>query len=130
MAGVYLDTSPLGRLLLDERDAPAIQRTLSDFAARYSSRLMRVELLRLGNREGLEDRTGEVLEGISLAPLDEAMFVATEALPPATLGTLDAIHLATALRLAQRGLVDAMMTYDRRLGAAARDHGLEVLAPV
>jgi predicted nucleic acid-binding protein len=44
-------------------------------------------------------------------------------------GTLDAIHLATSLRLAWAGEIDALMTYDRRLEQAAREHGLAVLSP-
>ena len=44
--------------------------------------------------------------------------------------TLDAIHLVTALRLADAGLVDAVMTYDARVAAGAEHHGLLVLAAV
>jgi predicted nucleic acid-binding protein len=47
---------------------------------------------------------------------------------PATLRTLDAIHLATALT-AEPG-IDAFVTYDDRLAAAARDLGLPVVSPV
>jgi len=43
--------------------------------------------------------------------------------------TLDAIHLATALHAAQVSGLDALMTYDARLAAGAREHGLTALAP-
>ena len=41
------------------------------------------------------------------------------------LRTLDALHLEAAIRLE----VQAVLTYDRRLGDAARDAGLDVIAP-
>lgn len=41
------------------------------------------------------------------------------------LRTLDALHLEAAIRLD----ADAILTYDRRLGDAARLMGLEVVAP-
>jgi predicted nucleic acid-binding protein len=43
--------------------------------------------------------------------------------------TLDAVHLVTALRLAQAGSLDAVMTYDARLATGAAQHGIAVLAP-
>ena len=46
-----------------------------------------------------------------------------------TIATLDASNLATALRLAAGGVLDTVMTYDRRLPDAAEQHGLRVLAP-
>jgi predicted nucleic acid-binding protein len=49
------------------------------------------------------------------------------ALDPPTLRTLDAIHLATALEV--RAELQAFVTYDVRLAAAAEAEGLEVLAP-
>lgn len=52
-----------------------------------------------------------------------------EALPPATVATLDAIHLAAALRLAADGHVESLMTFDARLAEGAGQHGLAVIAP-
>ena len=43
------------------------------------------------------------------------------------LRSLDAIHLATALLI--REDVDALLTYDDRLAAAATAHGLQVATP-
>jgi predicted nucleic acid-binding protein len=127
--GVYLDTSALGRLLLGEADAPLIRTALLPYEQRFASRLLRIELVRLALRSSLEHRTGRLLAGVSLVPLDEATMRATEAQRPSNLGTLDAIHLATALSVARRGLVEAIMTFDRQLAAGAREYGLEVLAP-
>ena len=43
----------------------------------------------------------EILLDIALAPLDDAALIAAETIPPPTVATLDAIHLATAVRLAR-----------------------------
>jgi len=49
------------------------------------------------------------------------------ALPPASLRSLDAIHLATATLMGER--LGRIVTYDERLAAVARDAGLPVAAP-
>jgi predicted nucleic acid-binding protein len=125
----YIDTSVLGRLLLGEPDAPAIIRDLGSHEIRVSSRLLRIELRRLAMRHGLEADALALLAAVALIPLDEETMLASETVPPSTVATLDAIHLATALRLARDGLVDTVMTYDVRLSEGAREHGLAVLAP-
>lgn len=129
MTGVYMDTSVIGRTLLDEPDTQAIQRALGEFEQRVSSRLLRVELRRLALREGLLDLADELLTSISLLPIDDALLQAAESVLPTSLATFDAIHLVTAIRAAGIGGVDAVMTYDARLAAGAREHGLEVIAP-
>jgi uncharacterized protein len=55
---------------------------------------------------------------------------AAETVQPPSVTTLDAIHLVTAVRLADEKLIDAVMTYDARLADGAREHGLTVVAPV
>jgi predicted nucleic acid-binding protein len=129
MAAVYVDTSAIGRILLGEPDAPAVLRDLADFDQHIASRLMRIELRRLALREGLLDAADQLLSGVALIPLDEAVLAAAETVPPVTVATLDAIHLATALRLATAGGLDAVMTYDVRLADGAEQHGLRVLKP-
>ncbi len=47
MAGLYLDTSALGRVLLAEPDAAAIRATLARYDGWWSSDLLIVELRRL-----------------------------------------------------------------------------------
>lgn len=129
MAGVYVDTSALGRVLLGEPDAPSIVRELGGFDQHIASRLLRVELRRLALREGVLDRADQLLSGVALLPLDEAVLDAAETVQPASVAALDAIHLVTALRLAGDGLIDAVMTYDARLADGAGEHGLSVIAP-
>lgn len=129
MSLVYVDTSALGRSLLEEPDKPAIERALETFTARTSSSLLRVELRRLGLRRDMLDRVDSLLSRISLIPLDDQIFAAAETLTPSSVATLDAIHLATAIRLAKEGGLDALMTYDQQLADGAQQHSLKVLAP-
>jgi len=124
-----VDTSALGRVLLGEPDAEAVIRDLREFDRHIASRLLRVELRRLALREGLLDHADQLLSGISLLPLDEAVLDAAETVRPASVATLDAIHLVTALRLADQALIDTVLTYDARLAGGAREHGLSVIAP-
>ena len=129
MATVYVDTSVLGRVLLGEPDTRAILRSLDAFELRVASRLMRVELRRLGLRTGLLAEADRLLTGVALLPIDDSLLAAAESVAPPTVATLDAIHLVTALRLSSVQRLDAIMTYDMRLAGGARDHGLAVLAP-
>lgn len=59
--------------------------------------------------------------------LDERLATAAARRASASLRTLDAIHLASALSLADE--LDAFVTYDDRLTATARSAGLMVAAP-
>lgn len=129
MKTVYVDTSVLGRVLLDEPDKQAIQRALAKFGQRVASRLLRVELRRVGLRCKVLDRANLMIANVALVPIDDGILDVTETLTPSTVGTLDAIHLATAVRLAEEGRLDALMTYDRQLADGAREHGIEVLSP-
>jgi predicted nucleic acid-binding protein len=129
VAGVYVDTSALGRVLLGEPDAPAVLRALDDFEEHVASRLLGVELRRLALRFELLEAASQLLAGIALLPIDEGLLERAETLPPATIATLDAIHLATALRLSKAGFVESVMTYDARLAEGARAHGLRIISP-
>lgn len=129
MPAAYLDTSALGRVLLGEPDAPAILAALRDFDQHIASRLARVELRRLGVRENALAAADRLLAGVALVPVDDPILAAAETVEPLTVAALDAIHLATAVRLAEAALVDAVVTYDPRLADGARHHGLTVLSP-
>jgi len=78
---------------------------------------------------GLLADADQLLAGVALLPVDEDVLTAAETVAPSTVGTLDAIHLVTALRLAAGGRLDAIMSYDARLLEGAREHGMTVLAP-
>lgn len=129
MSSVYVDTSALGRSLLDEPEKPAIERALDDFERSVSSSLLRTELRRLGFRRDMLDRVDVLLAGVSLIKVDDEILAEAETIAPATVATLDAIHLATAVRLADVGKLNALMTYDKQLANGARAHGIAVLSP-
>src|SRR5215211_469605 len=129
MAGVYVDTSVVGRVLLGEPDSAAILDAIGTYETRAASRLLRVELLRLALRHDVVAQAEQLLSGLALLPVDQDTLTAAETIDPHEVATLDAIHLVTALRLAHAGHVDAVMTYDKRLVAGASHHGLAVTSP-
>ncbi|WP_211331435.1 type II toxin-antitoxin system VapC family toxin [Flaviflexus salsibiostraticola] len=124
---VYVDTSAMGALLIDQPESEALVHWLDNSDAYLvSSDLLETELRRLAVREDLDQSdVTRLLEGISLASLDRAAFRSAGVLPLPYLRTLDALHLEAAIRL------DAAMllTYDHRLTQAARAIGLEIVAP-
>ena len=68
-----------------------------------------------------------VLAAIDLLEMDDAMCAFAGRIPPTTLRTLNAVHLASAYSV--RADIDAVVTYDLRLADAARASGLRVIAP-
>jgi predicted nucleic acid-binding protein len=126
---IYIDTSALGRLLLEADDKQLIEDALDSFTRRMASSLLRIELRRLGLRHNLPDRVEQLLRGIMLIPLGRRITTTAETLAPPAVATLDAIHLATAVHLQRDGNLDALMTYDKQLAAGAHEHGIEVLSP-
>lgn len=124
---VYVDTSALGALLIEQPESAALLDWLDQTSAMLvSSDLLETELRRLVVRENLDhgDAT-RLLDGVSLGALDRATFRGAGFLPMPHLRTLDALHLEAAIRLN----ADAILTYDHRLGDAARSIGLEVISP-
>lgn len=128
-SAVYVDTSALGRSLLDEPEKAAIERALETFERSVSSSLLRTELRRLGFRRDMLDRADALLAGVSLIKVDDEILASAETITPATVATLDAIHLATAVRLTKAGKLNALMTYDKQLAEGAREHGITVVSP-
>ncbi len=124
---VYADTSALGALLVAQPETPELVRWLDQTPSRLvSSDLLETELRRIALREGRDQaKVSLILDGVSLAALDRATYRSAGLLPMTYLRTLDALHLEAAIRLD----VDAVLTYDRRLGEAARTAGLAVIAP-
>ncbi|MDO5502631.1 MAG: type II toxin-antitoxin system VapC family toxin [Actinomycetia bacterium] len=124
---VYVDTSALGALLIDQPESEALLRWLDSAAHRLvSCDLLETELRRVAVREGLEQsHVTRLLEGVSLAALDRASYRHAGLLPMPYLRTLDALHLEAAVRLD----ATAVLTYDRRLAQAAAALGLDLIAP-
>lgn len=123
----YVDTSALGALLVEQPESDALEQWLDQTTAlQVSNDLLETELRRLAVREGLEQADVTLLlDGVGLAALDRAVYRSAGLLPMPYLRTLDALHLEAAMRLDAA----AVLTYDRRLGEAARSVGLQVIAP-
>jgi predicted nucleic acid-binding protein len=133
----YVDASVLLRLALGQSDA---LREWRDIRQGISSALVTVESLRtldrLRVRAKLADsevasRRATVLKMIASLEIVEITSPVLEraAQPmPTELGTLDAVHLATALLWKEsEGAELLMATHDRALAIAAQAHGLMVI---
>ena len=72
-------------------------------------------------------RCRDVLDRIALVPIDRAVLEAASGLGPPGLGSLDAIHLATALSVGAD--LAGLVTYDARLASAAVRSRIGVWAP-
>lgn len=126
-AVVYVDTSALGALLIEQAESEALLEWLDRTpAALVASDLVETELRRVAVREGLDQAdVTRLLDGVALAALDRAVYRSAGFLPMPYLRTPDALHLEAAMRLNAA----AILTYDHRLGEAARVVGLDVIAP-
>ena len=128
---VYLDSSALVKLVIVEPESRALIEHLEEWPQRVSSALALTELPRALERAGFgaaaRRRAREVLGRLALVDVDRRILMTAAALEPGALRTLDAIHLATAL--AVREDLGAVVTYDRRLKAAAERVHIDVVAP-
>ena len=130
-----MDSSVLLRVILGEPDRLEIWPGITN---PVSSELIRLECLRTidraRNRLGLDDRQianyrADVLEAInafSLIALESVLLERAAEPFPTALGSLDAIHLASALLV--RDSIDGLVfaTHDNELGTAARATGFHV----
>lgn len=103
MAGLYVDTSALGRVMLAEPDAQLIRDTMAQYEALWSSTLLQLELRRLARREGVEEHADELLAAVRTRRLDSESLRRAAELEPAEVRALDAIHLDAAIQLRKRG---------------------------
>ena len=72
-------------------------------------------------------RLPAVLDHINLVDLDQRVRMLARTVTSATVRSLDAIHLATALRF--RPSLTSFVTYDKRLLDAAQAAGLPIDSP-
>jgi predicted nucleic acid-binding protein len=132
----YIDTSALLRLVLRE---PGALDELRSYDALVSSELIAVESLRTIDRLRLRGAltleeaaarsraVGDWLEAIDLVLLRPPVLSRAGGPLPTPLGTLDAIHLATALIWRERiGALPTIATHDSALAIAARTFGFDV----
>lgn len=131
----YIDSSVVVRLVFAQAEP---LRAWHEIERGLSSVLLRVECLRvvdqarirfrLSDAEVARRRAGmlQLLDGIELIPMNSIVLDRAAEPFPTSLGTLDALHLASALAI--RDAVPSVMlaTHDERLGVAASALGFEV----
>jgi predicted nucleic acid-binding protein len=130
----YVDASVLLRVIQGASGALSTWSQLSPVA----SELIRVECLRTIDRARAtgrgDDATGSqhrasvlaALSTFSLAPVSREILERAADPFPTTLGTLDAIHLSTAMALREEMPTLEFATHDLELAIAARSMGFEV----
>jgi len=126
---VYLDSSAAVKLIVREAESEALESWLRPHDVLTSSALLRTELLR-AIRRGAPRRIAEAraaLAAFTLRAVDDEILDVAGDIGPSSIRSLDAIHLATALRLATA--LDAIVTYDRRMIEGAVLLGLPVASP-
>lgn len=125
---LYLDTSAAVKLLLVEDESLALRAYIGD-QDWASSALMRTELIRAIARvdPSVVPRALDMLVQPYLLAVDTRVLDTAARLPPLSLRSLDAIHLASALEL--RDELTAFVAYDDRLLAAASALGMTVASP-
>ncbi len=126
---VYLDSSAAVKLVVREAESEALEHWLRPHDILASSALLRTEVFR-AVRRGAPRRLADAraaLAAFTLRVVDDEILEAAGDIAPSSIRSLDAIHLATALRLA--GELETVVTYDRRMIDGARALGLPVASP-
>lgn len=133
---VYLDASVVIRKL--QREAGSL-RQWGHWERAYSSELLRVEVLRTIDRARLRsaltdhevadvvERARTIFDGLELLELTQSILNRASQSFLTPLGTLDALHLATALRLIESTAMElTFLTHDIELAMAARSLNFKV----
>jgi len=133
----YIDSSVLLRVALGQPNALPEWR---DVERGVSSALITTESLRTLDRVRLRVNLSDIevarrratilalINSLELVEIDSSVLDRAAQPMPTELGTLDAIHLASALLWKDAvGLGAVMATHDQALGLAAQAHGLKVL---
>lgn len=127
MSRYYLDTSAAAKLLVaEEESVPLAEWADTAGAHLVATHLLETELRRFTARHSLPQADASaILTRVDIYDLPPSLYREAGLLPGKTLRSLDALHLAAAIRLD----VDALVTYDVRLIEAAESAGLGVHAP-
>ena len=132
---IYLDSSALLKFVKPERESPALRawRTQQDDSVELlTSELASLEISRTLLRAGVErDRVpyvvGQALRGVYLIDVTSTVLTRARSYGIRRLGSLDAIHLATADPFVSE--LTGLVTYDAELAAAAAELGITAIAP-
>jgi predicted nucleic acid-binding protein len=127
---LYVETSAAAKLIIEgpesSRLAAHLDRAVDQDDGLLSSMLLETELRRLAVRTGVaQSVVTRLLERLDLLEIDRSLYREAGLLPGPHLRSLDAIHVAAALR----ANADAMVTYDLRQADTADSVGLSVQTP-
>ncbi len=127
---LYADTSALVKLIIDENQSESLDHYVSESDLQLTSSVIaEVELLRAVtrvDRDRLEEAR-QLLDEMILIPLTTDIKHRAVSLEPDSLGSLDAIHLATAIEI--QADLRAFVSYDNRLIDSVRSAGVEAVVP-
>ncbi len=126
----YVDSSALVKLVIDEPESSALESYLDGRESLLAtSRIALVEVSRattLANpSDVVQHEVDRLMSSCMLVAVTIELLRSARKLASATVRTLDAVHLASAIRVE----ADEFVAYDSRLLAAAREHGLHASAP-
>jgi predicted nucleic acid-binding protein len=76
--------------------------------------------------ERLRGHVGHIHQAFHIVSVSERILTRAGDAFPTVIGTLDAIHLATALQLRETVMIDAFITHDTQLATAAEAMGFTV----
>lgn len=128
---IYLDSSALVKLILTEPETPALASWLAERAdlAMVSSIIHRTEVPRAVWRADPSalPRSYRQVRGVEKVALSTDVLDLAATLPPSSLRSVNAIHVASALSV--RRDLEAFVSYDKRLLAAAEQAGLPTASP-
>lgn len=128
---IYLDSAAVVKLVHAEAESQALRDWLSDRSSLSwtSSVLLEVETVRALARHApyAISRLPPILDLMVLVEISPEVRALAQTVTPPAVRTLDAIHLATALRMSDQ--LTSFVTYDRRLADAATAAGLTVDSP-
>ena len=117
------------KLVIEEAESAALDRHLSQGQVLATSRIALVEVPRataIANPAAeVRRETERLLDSYMLIDVSDELLRTAAGLASASIRTLDAIHLASALRIEP----DELVAYDRRLVAAGADQGFDVVSP-
>lgn len=128
---IYLDASAIVKLARTEPDSEALREYLTELGdpPQVTSALSEVEVPRaMARYEPLAIMAAyRALDQMQKVRMDPSVRMSAASLPPVTLRSLDAVHLASAL--AVRKHLSGFVSYDQRLLDAATHHDLPAASP-